>query len=141
MTAGALLYQALGLFCAVFLLWLAMRLSRELKDKGAVNILLCLFMGAVCCMLALSAVSYLATRTIVFDWTLQGDPDMGKALRLYIFTALLYLLAIILAMPARDIFKKRLPARAMPLSAMFMVTLLALGNMISEWLNAAKSHL
>ena len=141
MSAGFLFYQGLGAFCAVFLVWLTFRLLREMRGKGGANLIICLLMGALCCLLASSVVSYLAMRTIIFDWTLQAGPAAARVLRLYLFTALMYLLAFILSMPTRDLFKRRMPPKAMPLSAMLMVTLLALATMVSEWTGALKGQI
>jgi hypothetical protein len=131
MTTGMFLHISLAGFCAILFLWLLARFWREIREKPA-NIIGCLLLGAACCTVAFSVMSYLVIRTTIFDWTMQQDTEIIRALRLYIFTGLIYLLAFAFSIPASEMFKKRLPPKAIQAATLLEATLFVLWNMVGD---------
>ena len=137
MTTGLFLHISLAVFCVVLFLWLAVKLWKESREKPF-SLLASLPLGAACCMIAFSVVSYLVIRTTLFDWTLQQDAESIRALRLYLFTGLVYLLAYTFSVPASDLFKNRVSPRALRTATLFVVTLFVLWSMAGDVIRALQ---
>lgn len=137
MTTGLFLQISLAGFCAVFFLWLIAKLWKESREKPS-SLVASLLLGTACCMVSFSVVSYLVIRTTIFDWTLQQDAEIIRALRLYVFTGLIYLLAYTLSIPASEMFKNRLPPKILRFATLFVVTLFVLWSMADDVIKALK---
>lgn len=135
MTTGLFLQISLAVFCALLFIWLMTRLYKEAMEKPS-SLMGGILLGVACCMISFSLVSYLVVRTTLFDWTLRQDAELVRTLRLYIFTALIYLLAYILSKSASELFRKRLPPKVVQTATLFVTTFFVLWSMADDVLKA-----